>query len=63
VEILKKQFRGKIFLGCDNHPLSRLDAFLCIHRVEITLLETLAFLGVSMLLCRHHQNQLCLCQM
>ncbi|KAK2393973.1 hypothetical protein QL285_055861 [Trifolium repens] len=23
VEILKKQFRGKIFLGCDNHPLSR----------------------------------------
>ncbi|KAK2447663.1 hypothetical protein QL285_007000 [Trifolium repens] len=23
VAILKKQFRGKIFLGCDNHPLSR----------------------------------------
>ncbi|XP_073225650.1 uncharacterized protein [Cicer arietinum] len=23
VAILKKQFRGRIFLGCDNHPLSR----------------------------------------
>ncbi|XP_050875584.1 uncharacterized protein LOC127079212 [Lathyrus oleraceus] len=23
VAILKKHFRGKIFLGCDNHPLSR----------------------------------------
>ncbi|CAL0309033.1 unnamed protein product [Lupinus luteus] len=23
VAILKKKFRGKIFLGCDNHPLSR----------------------------------------
>lgn len=25
VAILKKQFRGRIFLGCDNHPLSRLN--------------------------------------
>nr|ACU17587.1 unknown [Glycine max] len=23
VAILKKQFHGRIFLGCDNHPLSR----------------------------------------
>ncbi|KAH1250504.1 hypothetical protein GmHk_05G013646 [Glycine max] len=23
VAILKKNFRGQIFLGCDNHPLSR----------------------------------------
>ncbi|KAJ0093114.1 hypothetical protein Patl1_25574 [Pistacia atlantica] len=23
VAILKKKFRGRIFLGCDNHPLSR----------------------------------------
>lgn len=27
VAILKKNFRGQIFLGCDNHPLSRLAAF------------------------------------
>lgn len=27
VAILKKNFRGQIFLGCDNHPLSRLGAF------------------------------------
>jgi len=26
VAILKKKFRGQIFLGCDNHPLSRLGA-------------------------------------
>ncbi|KAL5150920.1 hypothetical protein HKD37_13G037438 [Glycine soja] len=26
VAILKKQFHGRIFLGCDNHPLSRLHA-------------------------------------
>lgn len=29
VAILKKKFRGQIFVGCDNHPLSRLDAFCC----------------------------------
>lgn len=26
VAILKKEFRKQIFLGCDNHPLSRLGA-------------------------------------
>jgi len=26
VAILKKKFRGQIFLGCDDHPLSRLGA-------------------------------------
>lgn len=24
VAILKKKLRGRIFLGCDNHPVSRL---------------------------------------
>jgi len=28
VAILKKQFRERIFLGCDNHPLSRLNYIL-----------------------------------
>ncbi|XP_031247858.1 uncharacterized protein LOC116105586 isoform X2 [Pistacia vera] len=28
VAILKKKFRGRIFLGCDNHPLSRLASIL-----------------------------------
>lgn len=30
VAILKKKFRGRIFLGCDNHPLSRFLLNICI---------------------------------
>ncbi|KAF7842936.1 uncharacterized protein G2W53_005234 [Senna tora] len=32
VAILKKNFRGKIFLGCDNHPLSRQEMMDLINR-------------------------------
>ncbi|MCH92180.1 hypothetical protein A2U01_0013115, partial [Trifolium medium] len=63
VAILKKQFRGKIFLGCDNHPLSRLDGFPYIRLVEIHLLEELASSACVWFYDRHDQNQLCLCQM
>ncbi|XP_017434161.1 uncharacterized protein LOC124828642 [Vigna umbellata] len=32
VAILKKQFRGRIFLGCDNHPLSRQEVMDLVYR-------------------------------
>ncbi|GLT59648.1 hypothetical protein SLA2020_324560 [Shorea laevis] len=32
VAILKKKFRGRIFLGCDNHPLSRQETMDLVNR-------------------------------
>jgi len=40
VAILKKQFRGRIFLGCDNHPLSRLHYMLSLEYAT-NIMETL----------------------
>jgi len=35
VAILKKKFRNQIFLGCDNHPLSRLGALSLCSQIAI----------------------------
>lgn len=32
IAILKKKFRKRVFLGCDNHPLSRQDVMDLVNR-------------------------------
>ena len=47
--ILKKKFRARVFLGCDNHPLSRWSS--C-HRLCLTTLPAGLKVNHSFCLCR-----------
>ena len=40
VVILKKKLRGQIFLGCDNHPLSRFRYFAFFIGIVICVLDS-----------------------
>ncbi|XP_057771963.1 uncharacterized protein LOC130991652 isoform X1 [Salvia miltiorrhiza] len=47
VTILKKNFRGRIFLGCDNHPLSRQEVMELVNRSGKYSKKFEAFTGTS----------------
>ncbi|KAK6930107.1 hypothetical protein RJ641_004201 [Dillenia turbinata] len=47
IAILKKKLRGRIFLGCDNHPLSRQEVMDLVDRSGKFSKKFLAFTGTS----------------
>ncbi|KAJ6802760.1 uncharacterized protein M6B38_191415 [Iris pallida] len=47
IAIMKQQFHGRIFLGCDNHPLSRQEIMDCVKRSGKFSKEFQAFTGTD----------------
>ncbi|OVA15042.1 hypothetical protein BVC80_949g56 [Macleaya cordata] len=56
IAILKKKLRGRIFLGCDNHPLSRQEIMELVNRSGKFDKKFLAFTGMLLTHREHPSN-------